>query len=60
MLTSQAYEKFDISSSSSYSTFTEEFEPTDDFIIKNNMPSPYSGHGDCMDFLGNENILHEG
>lgn len=61
MVPSEASEQFDISSSSSYSTFTEEFGLTDDLtLIKNSMSSPYLEHGDYMDFFGNENMLHEG
>ncbi|KAL8119492.1 hypothetical protein AgCh_016855 [Apium graveolens] len=57
----EASDKFDISSSSSYSTFTEEFGLTDDLtLIQNSMSSPYSEHGDYMDFFGNGNMSHEG
>lgn len=61
MVPSEASEQFDISSSSSHSTFTEEFGLTDDFtLIKNSMSSPYSEHVDYMDFFGNGNMSHEG
>ncbi|KAK1364734.1 NAC domain-containing protein [Heracleum sosnowskyi] len=61
MVPSEASEQFDISSSSSYSTFTEEFGLTDDLtLIKNSMSSPYLEHGDYMDVFGNGNMSHEG
>ncbi|XP_017215442.1 NAC domain-containing protein 71 [Daucus carota subsp. sativus] len=59
-LPSQAYEQIDLSSSSSYSTFTGEIELTKNFLIENSMSSPYSGHGDYMDFFVDGNMSHEG
>lgn len=53
------YDQFEISSSSSYSNFTEKVELADDHSQFGCM-SPYSGHGDYMNFFGNGSMPHEG